>query len=224
MLNSLFLKKNRVGLRRFSHFNVFEVKHIPNISDTNNRFQTFKTSFELCKRDYHTRSQKSVSYNGKTWLHSPSVVLSVEQEVRTHDGDAHGHDAQDDQDQHHEAVHIVDFVGPKRCEDEVPEERGATTCHRLLRSSQHTETPQYNSKDLHFNENGPKWKDSSEADDDSRLHEPEWAQQTTWVWLFTVKVPHQISSSRAKICDLLCSEKEKGKCGHNWGNSSKVWH
>lgn len=55
--------------------------------------------------------------------HSPSVVLSVEQEVRTHDGDAHGHDAEDDQDQHHEAVHIVNFIGPKRCEDEVPEER-----------------------------------------------------------------------------------------------------
>lgn len=51
---------------------------------------------------------------------SPSVVLGVEQEVRAHDGDAHGHDAQDDQDQHHEAVHVVDFVGPERCEDEVP--------------------------------------------------------------------------------------------------------
>lgn len=51
---------------------------------------------------------------------SPSVVLGVEQEVRAHDGDAHGHDAQDDQDQHHEAVHVVDFVGPERREDEVP--------------------------------------------------------------------------------------------------------
>lgn len=55
---------------------------------------------------------------------SPSVVLSVEQEVRTHDGDTHSHNAEDNQDQHHEAVHIVDFVGPKGCEDEVPEGGG----------------------------------------------------------------------------------------------------
>lgn len=73
----------------------------------------------------------------------PSVVFSIEQEVCTHDGDTHSHNAQDDQDQHHETIHIVDFVGPKRCEDEV-----------------------------HFNENGPKREDSSKADDDSRLHEP----------------------------------------------------
>lgn len=51
---------------------------------------------------------------------SPSVVLGVQQEVCAHNGDAHGHNAQDDQDQHHETVHIVDFVGPERCEDEVP--------------------------------------------------------------------------------------------------------
>lgn len=51
---------------------------------------------------------------------SPSVVLGVEQEVRAHNSDAHGHDAEDDQDQHHEAVHVVDFVGPERREDEVP--------------------------------------------------------------------------------------------------------
>lgn len=55
-------------------------------------------------------------------IHSPSVILSVEQEVRADDGDAHGHDAEDNQDQHHEAVHVVDFIGPKGREDEVPEE------------------------------------------------------------------------------------------------------
>lgn len=63
----------------------------------------------------------------KKHLRSPSVVLGVEQEVRAHNGDTHGHDAQDNQDQHHEAIHIVDFVGPKRCEDEVPEKRGQKT-------------------------------------------------------------------------------------------------
>lgn len=54
-------------------------------------------------------------------LSVPSVVLGVEQKVRAHDGDAHGHDAQDDQDQHHEAVHVVDLVGPEGREDEVPD-------------------------------------------------------------------------------------------------------
>lgn len=53
---------------------------------------------------------------------SPSVVLSVQQEVCAHNSDAHGHNAQDDQDQHHETVHIVDFVGPEGREDEVPVE------------------------------------------------------------------------------------------------------
>ena len=61
---------------------------------------------------------------GELPVNSPSVILSVEQEVRTHNGDTHSDNAKDNQDQHHEAVHVVDFVGPKRCEDEVPEERG----------------------------------------------------------------------------------------------------
>lgn len=51
---------------------------------------------------------------------SPSVVLGIEKKVCTHNGDTHSHNAQDNQDQHHEAIHIVDFVGPERCEDEVP--------------------------------------------------------------------------------------------------------
>lgn len=69
---------------------------------------------------FHCAGKVGVNTGAKL---SPSVVLSVEQEVRAHDGDAHGHDAQDDQDQHHEAVHVVDFVGPKGREDEVPEEK-----------------------------------------------------------------------------------------------------
>lgn len=53
--------------------------------------------------------------------HSPSVVLSIEQEVRADDGDADCHDAEDDQNQHHKTIHIINFVGPKGCEDKVPE-------------------------------------------------------------------------------------------------------
>lgn len=57
--------------------------------------------------------------------HWPSVILGVEQEVRAHDGDTHSDDAQDHQDQHHEAVHVVDLIGPERREDEVPEKTRA---------------------------------------------------------------------------------------------------
>ena len=54
---------------------------------------------------------------------SPSVVLGVEQEVGAHDGDADSDDAQDHQHQHHEAVDVVDLVGPERCEDKIPRGR-----------------------------------------------------------------------------------------------------
>jgi hypothetical protein len=43
----------------------------------------------------------------------PSVVLCVEQEVGADDGDADGDDGQDDEDEQHEAVHVVDLVGPE---------------------------------------------------------------------------------------------------------------
>lgn len=56
----------------------------------------------------------TILFNGyETPTHSPSVILSIEQEVRAHDGHAHRHNAQYNQDQHHEAVHVVDFVGPE---------------------------------------------------------------------------------------------------------------
>ena len=108
---------------------------------------------------------------GQTPNHSPSVILSVEQEVRANDGDTHGHNAEDDQDQHHEPVHVVDFVGPERREDEVPEERGQSP--KLRRSANNIHNRRYRCKNLHFNENGAERKDSSEADDDSGLHEPD---------------------------------------------------
>lgn len=54
-------------------------------------------------------------------LHSPSVVLSIEQKVCANDGDANRHNAEDDQNQHHKTVYIVNFVGPEGCENEVPE-------------------------------------------------------------------------------------------------------
>lgn len=50
----------------------------------------------------------------------PSVVLCIEEEVCAHNGHTHSNDAQNHQNQHHEAIHIVDFVCPKWCENEVP--------------------------------------------------------------------------------------------------------
>lgn len=62
-------------------------------------------------------------------LHSPSVVLSIEQEVCANNGDTNRHDAEDDQNQHHKTVHIVNFVGPKGGEDKVPETQKPTWSH-----------------------------------------------------------------------------------------------
>lgn len=53
-------------------------------------------------------------------FNSPSVVLSIEEEVSADNCDTHGDNAEDNQDQHHEPVHVVDLVGPKWSEDEVP--------------------------------------------------------------------------------------------------------
>ena len=206
------------------HFsrNVFEVKHIPNISDTINHLLNFKDFVRtLLKRLPQKRSKVSVLQ----WQNMTTLTICSPQRWagstytqwwRTRSR-CTGWPGPASWSRTHSR-----FCRPKKMWRWSTWRRGETTCHWKILSPHRN--PQYNSTDLHLNENGPKWKDSSEADDDSRLHEPEWAQQTTWVWLFTVKVPHQISSSRAEICDLLCSEKEKGKCRHNWGNSSKVWH
>ena len=60
-------------------------------------------------------------------MYLPSVVLSVEQEVCADDGDANSDNGQDDEDQEHEAVHVVDLVSPERGEDEVPGEHTKTS-------------------------------------------------------------------------------------------------
>lgn len=73
----------------------------------------------------------------------PSVVLGVQQKVGAHNGHAHGHNGQDQEDQQHEAVHVVDLVRPEGGEDEV-----------------------------HFDEDGAKGQDAPEHDDDRGLHEP----------------------------------------------------
>ena len=49
----------------------------------------------------------------------PSVVLRIEQEVRTDDGDTHSDHHHDQEDQQHEAKHVVDLVLPERREDEI---------------------------------------------------------------------------------------------------------
>lgn len=128
----------------------------------------------------------------QTWPHySPSVVLSVEQEVRTHDGDAHGHDAQDDQDQHHEAVHIVDFVSPKGRKDEVPEEREQKTCHLLQRSSQNMKTTSVLQQGLTFQW---KWTQMEGFLRGRRWQLAPWTWNTRfnmWIWLFRFPPPGQ---------------------------------
>ena len=48
----------------------------------------------------------------------PPPIFVVDQEIRRHDGHAHGHYRQDDVDQQHEAVHVVEFVIPERREYE----------------------------------------------------------------------------------------------------------
>lgn len=130
--------------------------------------------------------------------HSPSVILGVEQEVRAHDGDAHRHDAQDDQDQHHEAVHVVDLVGPERREDEVPAEGGQRTRHRGCRDRLAACKSTAVTAHLHFNENGAEWKDSSKADDDGGLHEPERSQHSACQYDFIhPQCLHQTATSGA---------------------------
>ena len=58
------------------------------------------------------------------------IVLRVEHEVHRHDGGAHGHQAEDSIDHQHEAVDIVELVGPEGREDEVHlDEDGAERQH-----------------------------------------------------------------------------------------------
>lgn len=51
---------------------------------------------------------------------------------------------------------------------------------RLQTTSDNVQIHQRHCTALHFDENGAKWKDSSKADDDRRLHEPERSQDSTY--------------------------------------------
>lgn len=53
----------------------------------------------------------------------PSVVFSVEKEICADNRDTNGDDDENQEDQKHETIDIVDFVGPEGCEDEVPANR-----------------------------------------------------------------------------------------------------
>ena len=52
--------------------------------------------------------------------YEPAVVFCIEKEVGANNGDADGDDGQNHVDQQHEAVHIVNLVGPEGGKDEVP--------------------------------------------------------------------------------------------------------
>lgn len=82
-----------------------------------------------------------------THTHSvPSVVLGIEQEVCTHDGNTDGHDDQDDEDEEHKAVHIVDLVRPERREDKIPVKASQNRITTLLPDTAlhiHTQTHVY---------------------------------------------------------------------------------
>lgn len=82
--------------------------------------------------------------------HSPSVVLSIEQEVRANDGDANCHDAEDDQDQHHKTIYIINFVGPKGCEDKVPETQFVKTNKAKMQLPASSSNDTTNANDAHF--------------------------------------------------------------------------
>ncbi len=76
------------------------------------------------------------------------------------------------------------------------------------------------SADLHFNENGPERKYSSEADDDSRLHEPERLQDSTYEYDWTQSSVHIWSPLQGKDTWLIVLWKGKRKRWIQVGNSS----
>ena len=47
------------------------------------------------------------------------VIFGIEQKVGAHNCDAHRNYCKDEEDQQHEAVHVVHLVVPEGCEDEV---------------------------------------------------------------------------------------------------------
>lgn len=50
----------------------------------------------------------------------PSVVFSIEQEISADNSNTDGDYNQNQNDEEHEAVHVIDLVGPKRSKNEIP--------------------------------------------------------------------------------------------------------
>ena len=50
----------------------------------------------------------------------PAVILGVEKEVCTDDGDTNRDDHQYYQHQQHKPIHVIDLIRPERREDEIP--------------------------------------------------------------------------------------------------------
>lgn len=73
----------------------------------------------------------------------PPIVFSVQQEISTNNCHTNGDNHQNDEDQQHESVHIVDFIGPERRENEI-----------------------------HFDKYRSEWQDTAQQYDDGRFHEP----------------------------------------------------
>ena len=50
----------------------------------------------------------------------PSVIFGVQQEISANNGDTNCHNDENHEDEQHESVDVVDFICPKRSENEVP--------------------------------------------------------------------------------------------------------
>lgn len=50
----------------------------------------------------------------------PSIIFRVEQEISADDGHADSDDDENEKDEQHKAVDVVNLVGPEGCEDEIP--------------------------------------------------------------------------------------------------------
>lgn len=53
----------------------------------------------------------------------PSVILSIQEKISANNCNACGNDSQQQHDQKHESINVINFVGPKRCENKIPENR-----------------------------------------------------------------------------------------------------
>jgi len=100
---------------------------------------------------WKTRAKKS----------APSVVLGVEQEVGADDRDAHGDDGEQQHDEQHEAVDVVDLVGPEGREHKVPGNIFACAAERKATQSK-----------AHLDEDGAEGQHAAGHHDHQRLHEP----------------------------------------------------